>query len=123
QLPVGRAPPQGSRLEVLGVLRLPRGPDNGFDERAWLRRQGVHVVLRADRWRRVGSRGGVGGVADALHEQLGRSVGHGLAGERRGVVEGVLLGEDGGLSESLRRDFRASGLYHLLAVSGQNVAF
>ena len=123
QLPVGRAPPQGSRLELLGVLALPRGPDRGFDERGWLRRQGVHVVLRVDRWRRVGARGGLGGVADALHARLARSVDHGLAGERRGVVEGVLLGEDDSLSDSLRRAFRASGLYHLLAVSGQNVAF
>ncbi|MER3410853.1 MAG: hypothetical protein C4306_12465, partial [Thermoleophilia bacterium] len=40
----------------------------------------------------------------------------------RAVVLGVVLGEDEGLAESLRADFRASGLYHLLAVSGQNVA-
>jgi competence protein ComEC len=32
-----------------------------------------------------------------------------------------VLGEEQGLSERLRTDFRASGLYHLLAVSGQNV--
>jgi competence protein ComEC len=108
---------------VLGTLALPRGRDQGFDERGWLRRQGVHVVLRSERWRPDGARGGVGGLADALHRRLARSVGRGLEGERRGVVEGVLLGEDAGLSESLRRDFRASGLYHLLAVSGQNVAF
>jgi competence protein ComEC len=38
------------------------------------------------------------------------------------VVEGVVLGEDSGLSEEVRRRFRAAGLYHLLAVSGQNVA-
>ena len=46
----------------------------------------------------------------------------GLAGERRAVIAGIVLGEDEGLSESLRERFRASGLYHLLAVSGQNVA-
>jgi competence protein ComEC len=32
-----------------------------------------------------------------------------------------VLGDEQGLSERLRTDFRASGLYHLLAVSGQNV--
>ena len=32
-----------------------------------------------------------------------------------------MLGEDGGLSDALRQRFRASGLYHLLAVSGGNV--
>jgi competence protein ComEC len=38
------------------------------------------------------------------------------------VLAGIVLGEDGGLSEQLRARFRAAGLYHLLAVSGQNVA-
>jgi competence protein ComEC len=34
-----------------------------------------------------------------------------------------VLGEDEGLTDELRAHFKASGLYHLLAVSGQNVAF
>jgi competence protein ComEC len=103
-------------------VTAPRGPKNGFDERTWLRRHGVHVVLLVDRWRIVGRRGGLGGVADALRRRLQNSVARGLTGYRAGVVEGVVLGEDSGLSEELRRRFRASGLYHLLAVSGQNVA-
>src|SRR5207247_3939937 len=41
--------------------------------------------------------------------------------ERRAVLEGIVLGDDAALSDGLRRDFRASGLYHILAVSGQNV--
>jgi competence protein ComEC len=87
-------------------------------ERAWLRRHGVHVVLRASAWRVVRRRGG---VADRLHAWLARASTPGLTGERRAVLEGVVLGEDGGLSETLRQRFRASGLYHLLAVSGGNV--
>ncbi|HEY8704801.1 MAG TPA: ComEC/Rec2 family competence protein [Gaiellaceae bacterium] len=123
ELPAGRAPPQGARLSVLGVLRAPRGPSNGFDERAWLRRHGVHVVLRVDAWRRIGRRGGLGGVADRVHAWLARDGSPGLEGERRGVIEGVVLGEDQGLSDRLKQRFRASGLYHLLAVSGSNVVF
>jgi competence protein ComEC len=38
-------------------------------------------------------------------------------------VAGIVLGEDEGLSKGLRERFQASGLYHLLAVSGSNVAF
>ncbi len=122
ELPLGRAPPQGARLALLGELREPRGPSNGFDERTWLRRHGVHAVLRASGWRVVGRRGGLGGVADRLHAWLARDAVPGLGGERRAVLEGVVLGEDQGLPESLRQRFRASGLYHLLAVSGGNVA-
>lgn len=122
ELPLGRSPPQGAVLEVLGVIEPPRGPRHGFDEATYLRRHGVHVVLRGDSWRVIGRRGGLGGVADRLRAWLARSSSPGLRGERRAVLAGVVLGEDQGLSEELRRRFRASGLYHLLAVSGQNVA-
>jgi len=121
ELPLGRSPPQGAILDVLGVVALPRGPSHGFDERAWLRRHGMHVVLRVDDWRQVGRRGGVGGLADRLRARLAGSATVGLRGERRALVEGVVLGDDQGLSDELRQRFRASGLYHLLAVSGQNV--
>ena len=121
ELPLGRAPPQGGVLEVRAEAKFPRGPSHGFDERTWLKRRGIHVVLAGDRWRLVGRRDGLGGVGDRLHRWLARSVAGGLHGERRGVLLGVVLGEEGGISEGLRQDFRASGLYHLLAVSGQNV--
>jgi len=121
ELPLGRAPPQGARVSALAVVKAPRGPDHGFDERTWLRRQGVHVVLHVDEWHAVGRRGGFGGVADRLRWWLRRSSSPGLTGERRALVEGVLLGDDGGLSDGTKQAFRRSGLYHLLAVSGQNV--
>ena len=121
ELPLGRAPPQGARVSLLAVVRLPRGPANGFDERAYLRRQGIHVVLHVDEWHVVGRRGGLGGVADRIRRWLRRASAPGLTGERRAVLEGVLLGDDNGLSPSLQTSFRRSGLYHLLAVSGQNV--
>jgi competence protein ComEC len=122
ELPLGRAPPQGARLALIGQLRAPRGPSNGFDERRWLRRHGIYAVLRGQEWHMVGRRGGLGGIADRLHGWLAGASVPGLGGVRRGVIEGVVLGEDEGLSDRLRQDFRASGLYHLLAVSGGNVA-
>jgi ComEC/Rec2-related protein len=121
ELPLGRAPPQGAVVSLLGVVRLPRGPEDGFDERRWLRRQGIHVVLRVDEWHVVGSRGGLGAVGDRLRVWLRRGSAPGLTGERRAVLEGVVLGDDAGLGDGLKTSFRRSGLYHLLAVSGANV--
>ena len=123
ELPPGRAPPQGALVETAVELREPRGPSDGFDERAFLRRRGVHVVARGREWRLVGRRGGIAGVADRVRERLAGSIAPGLSGERRAVLAGLVLGEDEGLGQELQDDFRSSGLYHLLAVSGQNVAF
>jgi competence protein ComEC len=123
ELPLGRAPPQGALIESVVELRHPRGPRDGFDERALLRRRGVHVVARGRSWREIGRRGGIGGVADRIHHGLAGAIAPGLTGERRAVLVGLVLGEEEGLGEGLRDRFRASGLYHLLAVSGQNVAF
>jgi competence protein ComEC len=122
-LPVGRSPPRGAILEASVRVTEPRPPENGFDEGAWLARQGIHVVLEASSWRELGRRGGLAGLGDRLRDRIERAVGHGTDGVRRGIVLGVVLGEDEGLPAEVQDDFRASGLYHLLAVSGQNVAF
>jgi competence protein ComEC len=122
ELPLGRAPPQGALIDVLAFVRLPREPANGFDERTWLRRQGIHVVFRVDEWSATGRRrGGLAGAGDRLRVWLRGASAPGLAGERRAVLEGVVLGDDNGLSPELKQAFRRSGLYHLLAVSGANV--
>lgn len=123
RLPAGRAPPPGAVLELLVRPEAPHGPETGFDERAWLARKGVHVVLHGSHWRVVGRRGGIGGVADRVREQLTHGIDRGTRGQRRALTLGIVLGEDDGLDDELTADFRASGLAHLLAVSGQNITF
>ncbi len=73
ELPLGRAPPQGAILEVIGELRAPRGPVGGFDERTYLKQRGMHVVLRASEWRPVGRRGGLAGARDRLRLRVART--------------------------------------------------
>jgi competence protein ComEC len=122
ELPLGRAPPQGAVIETVAEVKAPRPPEDGFDESAWLKRQGMHVVLHGRGWLQVGRRAGLGGLSDRLREFVARGVAPGLRGERAAVIAGVVLGADEGLSKPLQDSFRRSGLYHLLAVSGQNVA-
>jgi competence protein ComEC len=123
ELPVGRSPPQGAVLALRATIAAPRGPEDGFDERGWLARRGVHVVVRGGDWRVVGRRDGIGGLSDRLRAHVARAIAPGLDGERRAVLAGIVLGEDEGLSDELRDNFKDSGLYHLLAVSGQNITF
>jgi competence protein ComEC len=122
QLPLGRAPPEGARLQLIGELRAPPGPSNGFDEARWLSRQGIHAVLGAHEWRIVGRRGGVSGVGDRVGRWLARDAVSGLAGERRDVIEAIVLGRSSEVDQTLLAEFRATGLYHCLAVDGLKVA-
>ncbi|WP_411278228.1 ComEC/Rec2 family competence protein [Gaiella sp.] len=124
ELTAGRAPPQGSVLELRVRPVAPRGPETGFDERGWLERKGIHVVLHASgSWQIVGRRGGIGGVGDRLRTSIARALALGTSSERRSLVTGVVLGADEGIDPDLRDAFKTSGLYHLLAVSGQNIVF
>jgi competence protein ComEC len=122
ELPLGRSPPQGARLELVGGLRAPPGPSNGFDEARWLRRQGIHVVLEGQSWRIVGRRGGISGFGDRVGRWLAGDTAKGLSGERRDVIEAIVLGRSSDVDQSLLADFRATGLYHCLAVDGLKVA-
>jgi len=122
ELSLGRAPPQGARLQLDGELRAPPGPSNGFDEARWLRRQGIHAVLRGQAWHVVGRRGGVFGAGDGIGRWLARDSAPGLSGDRRDVIEAIVLGRSSGMDQTLLADFRASGLYHCLAVDGLKVA-
>jgi competence protein ComEC len=112
----------GEILDVDGHLRAPHGPTgNGFDERTWLARQGVHEVLRARSVAVVGARAGAWGLIDGIRRSA-RAALHVSGGDGEAVADGVVLGGDDGLGSDSRDAFRASGLGHLLAVSGQNVA-
>ena len=80
ELPLGRSPPQGAVLELRATVAAPRGPEDGFDERGWLARRGVHVVLHGRDWRIVGRRGGIGGLSDRLRAHVARAIAPGLDG-------------------------------------------
>jgi competence protein ComEC len=122
ELPLGRSPPAGARLRLLGELRAPPGPSNGFDEAKWLRRQGIHAVLHGRSYRLVGRRGGLSGVGDRVGRWLGADTTPALKGERRDVIEAIVLGRSSEVEQRLLDDFRATGLYHCLAVDGLKVA-
>jgi competence protein ComEC len=48
-------------------------------------------------------------------------LGRGMPAREAELARGFVLGEDAGIDEQTKQDFRRSGLSHLLAVSGENV--
>ncbi|MDX6644583.1 MAG: competence protein ComEC, partial [Miltoncostaeaceae bacterium] len=84
--------------------------------------QGIAGTLRAAEVRIVGRRGGLRGLRDRWRLWAGGAAAAGLSGDRAALVRGMALGGGAGLSQQAAQAFRDSGLWHLLAVSGQNVA-
>ena len=114
---------QGAILDVSGRLSPVAAPrPGGFDRRSWLARQGIHEVLTADREEPAGRRSGLLGASDVVRRAARRILVGDGSDQSAQVVAGVVLGATGGLSDRTVERFRASGLAHLLAVSGGNVA-
>jgi competence protein ComEC len=57
-----------------------------------------------------------------IHNRAEGALGRGMPAREAALARGFVLGEDEGVDERTTDDFRRSGLSHLLAVSGQNVA-
>ena len=125
--PRARLPPDagaGTELRRLGRRCAAPGPPkaDGFDLAAYLRRRGVAGELQARAPRPPGaSRGGAAGLVDAARRRGERSIAAGLDRGSAALARGMVLGQDELIDPATRDDFRASGLAHLLAVSGQNV--
>ena len=114
-------PSLGERLIVSGRLRPPAAADAPGWWRRWLARQGIAARMRPETLRADGERGGAAGLRDAWRRWTAANAGAGLSGDRRELVRGMALGGGSGLTEGAAEAFRDAGLWHLLAVSGQNV--
>jgi competence protein ComEC len=113
---------------VKAKLRPPvnfRNPGN-MDYVAWLGSQGI-AALGSAKSTNVDLLPGVGGSTfERLRWQARRSVLHRMEqlwpAPYAGLFQAMILGERGLVSRELRLEFQRSGTFHLLVVSGMNVA-
>ena len=110
----------GSEVDLAGSIRAPKPPAQGeFDLAAYLRRRGVAGELDAERLRFSGRRrGGVAGALDQMRRRAEAGIADGLTPGSQALARGMVLGQDEAIDPAVRDDFRASGLAHVLAVSG-----
>jgi competence protein ComEC len=127
----GAPPPllPGDRLRVAGIARSSQGERNpgGPDRAASARDRGEERTLDAP------GPGAIevlapGGPSPAraaalLQGALLRAVGAAYGGEGRALYEALLAGRKEDLDPEVSRDFRRTGTYHILVVSGIHVAF
>jgi competence protein ComEC len=106
--PVWRRVVPGQQVQVRGRL----DSADGADLAAVLVARGPPTVLAQP--------GAVGRTVNGLRAGLRASV-SGLPAAERSLVPALVDGDDSGMPEEVAADFRATGLTHLLAVSGANL--
>ena len=110
---------RGDGVLLEGTLRVPDDP--GFAES--LRHRGVVAELTLDTFRRTGGASNPFLRATQVFRSfVGRSIARLFPPKEAGLLLGLALGDDSQLDPGLARDFQATGLGHLLVVSGENVA-
>jgi len=115
----------GDRLRLTGRTEVPeRLPD--FDYRLYLAQQGVFALMSVDGQTGL-ERLGVGGSGllregNILREWLLSRLDRVLPGDVAALAHGLLFGERASLSDETNEAFRRTGLTHILAISGMNLA-
>jgi competence protein ComEC len=110
---------RGDLVRVEGSLQVPDDPD--FLDA--LHAKGVAVTLRASEVERLGgSPNPFVRATQAVRSAMGRSIEAVFPAREAGLLMGLALGDDSRLDAGVERDFKATGLTHLLVVSGGNVA-
>ena len=103
------------------VLRGWFAPLEGFDER-WTWKHAVSEFHAIDLVGVAPARAPLARIANRARALVLSGSEH-LAPTERALLAGFLLGDTRGVPDALTEQFRAAGLTHLTAVSGENVAF
>jgi competence protein ComEC len=106
----------GERVMLVGEVRPPGPVESALRHRHLAGRLEVDAVVG---WR---PGGGVTRVANGLRRTLARGA-EVLSDRHASLLAGLTLGDDRDQPADMTDAFRAAGLTHILAVSGQNVAF
>lgn len=114
----------GDRVRIEGVLTLPPRIDD-FDYRLYLARQGVFAWMpRVDRaqWLATDPPNPAWARMLALKDALRQAVRAVVPSPESALLNGILIGDDNALPESVQEAFRRTGTSHIISISGFNVS-
>ena len=115
-----RYPPvvPGDRIRLAGTLRQP--PDSEYG--AYLLRSGVAATLRTRELALIPAGLGPGRALEGARRAVDAALARALPEPAAGLASGILVGLRERVDRDLAADFTATGLSHVLAISGWNIA-
>ncbi|MET0556672.1 MAG: DNA internalization-related competence protein ComEC/Rec2 [Vicinamibacteria bacterium] len=121
---------EGRRVTLWAQLRLPRasGTPGAYDPAAEARQRGVHALgyCKSAQLIVLGPAGDGFGLRTAAARVRSRArsvlLAHVLPGPEQALVRAMVLGDQQAVDDDTADAFRAAGTYHVLAISGAQVA-
>ncbi|KAA3654364.1 MAG: DNA internalization-related competence protein ComEC/Rec2 [Chloroflexi bacterium] len=113
----------GTRIKVTGMLETP--PENeDFSYKDYLARQDIHSLLFLPQIEVLAENEGnpIYHTIFAIKRQAHATINQLIAEPQASLLAGILLGNDNGLPPDLDQAFRVTGMTHIIAISGFNIA-
>lgn len=111
----------GDQVQVSGKLALPRDLPS-FDRRAYLAQRSVYLQLNATSFDVISTASGIAGFPSWLRSRFTAALETALPPPHSAVLLGIVLGIKQGIPTQLQQALIATGLIHLLVLSGLKVA-
>lgn len=113
----------GERIRLDCLLRRPENFDPNFDYARYLATQNIGYICEKEKSFEILSEGETWRTG-LFHSQvfLRERIRFFLTDPAAGLLEGLFVGGDDGLSKELSESFRRAGLSHIVAVSGYNMS-
>lgn len=111
----------GDQIQATGRLGFPRDLP-AFDRRAYLAQRQVYLVMTATSFDVIASASGVALLPEWLRQRYTSGVNEALPSPHSAVLLGIVLGIKQGIPAELQQALIATGLVHLLVLSGLKVA-
>ncbi|WP_028391872.1 DNA internalization-related competence protein ComEC/Rec2 [Bacillus cihuensis] len=113
---------------AMGVLEIPSGKRNfnSFDYRLYLKRQGIHWVLKADSIQFAKCMSNKHSIKQAIQDFRNKGISYvniHFPESSRGYVNALIFGDQKLIDEEELKDYQRLGIVHLLAISGLHVSF
>jgi competence protein ComEC len=114
-------PALGDQVAASGRLDLPHDQPT-FDRRAYLAQRGAYLEMRSATLQVIGQRAGIRGLPGWLRDRYQQAISGLMPAPHAQVLVAVVLGVRTGIPTGLQQDLIATGLVHLLVLSGLKVA-
>lgn len=122
-VPSGEEIKKGTVIHATGEFALPDVARNtgGFNYRRYLNSQGIFGSIYVDDYYicKLSKFNLIYWIQDEIYTSLAKL----FPKDEMGLILGMMIGETKDISENVMEDFRMTGITHLVAVSGSNVAY